>query len=174
MARDMNVKASSVRIWSCIFEKSTCRCHACCSSRIFFAIASFVLRPHAHAHPSCVRNFPVIFFFAFGGLRLLFFLCRSMPSASLMTLNLSRSIGTRARRHAHTATNTCNTATHTRNTATHTYNTATHLENSCTTATQQPCCIHAPVHTSACTRPHRPKRLHTPGRKKKGHRKNKG
>ena len=83
-----------------------------------------------------------------------------MPSASLMTLNLSRSIGTRARRHAHTATNSCNTATHT-------CNTATHLESSSTTATQQPCCMHAPVHTSACTRPHSPKRLHTPGEKKK-------
>ena len=95
-----------------------------------------------------------------------------MPSASLMTLNLSRSIGTRARRHAHTATNTCNTATHT-------CNTPTHLENSSTTSTQlqadfkpcplaqQPCCMHARVHTCACTRPHRPKLLHTREKKKR-------
>ena len=77
-----------------------------------------------------VCNFHVIFFLIWRAAPFVF-LCRSMPSASLMTLNLSRSIGTRARRHAHTATNTCNTATHT-------CNTPTHLENSSTTQHNNP------------------------------------
>ena len=161
----MNAKAFSVTICSCIFEKLTCRYHACCSSPLFFVVASFVLRPQAHAHPSCVvRNFHV-FFFNLAGCAF-YFLCRSMPSASLMTLNLSRSIGTRARRHAHTATNTCNTATHT-------CNTPTHLENSSTTQHNNPAAcmplytpLRAHAHTglNCCThqgekRPQKKKRL---------------
>ena len=106
----------------------------------------FCVRKRMRIQVVCVRNFHVLFFILIWRAAPFVFLCRSMPSASLMTLNLSRSIGTRARRHAHTAINTCNTTQQHSNTPgkqQHNFNT-TALLHAC------PCthlCVHTPTQT---------------------------